>query len=236
MLRKFLFLFVIIYIGCSSNKTHKQATVIPPSPPLDTSSTTPPVIPDDRFDVSKYKIAESELKKEREVMRIVEEQQAAVIPDSSSDSDLTESVPELYNITLADSSQEVKIIDSIDLAIFSLETKLFKNDNRLKKMKTYDTPTKIDYLLFLRKNNYKTTNDLQLIAEILLEVKQLEKSKYSVIMSTQSGNRREVIHKYIKKMNDEMNKLTDFVMRINKNEPVTIEYERVNPDFTINTK
>jgi len=127
----------------------------------------------------------------------------------------------VHEIIIDNNSTTSKKLDSIETLIDSFNTILYRNNSRYNQMKTYSVKDKKAFMQFLVKNNIKDTSEIINCCQLLYGLSELEQQKLFLILETQSGDNRAVLHLHLKRVRNELEELSRFLLSLSPQVPQT---------------
>jgi len=146
--------------------------------------------------------------------------------DTAASSKSDTSVSPAREVIIDENSPQAKVIDSLQVIIDSLDAAMYGKDPYFSKMKNLSFQDKKAYLKYLLKNHLRDTTQVVTFCECFHCQLKTEHEKLLVIMETQEGDTKGVIHLHTKKTQVEMGDIGNLIYTLSSKVPLKIEYGR----------
>jgi len=233
IMRHFLTLLLIcVLAGCSAKITlntydRRENLVADSLRVLDSKRITDSIKTADSLLLTLYdKSEKSLLKQEKERAEQAAALKAYAATDTAGSDKSVTPVSPAREVVIDENSPQSKVIDRLQAVIDSLDKAMYGKDPYFSKIKDLTFQDKKAYLKYLLKNHLRDTTQVVTFCECFHCQLKTEHEKLLVIMETQEGDTKGVIHLHTKKTQVEMGDIGNLIYTLSSKVPLKIEYGR----------
>lgn len=174
--------------------------------------------------LDRYALSDKEFKDNQKQKMEQRIQDSIARTNNDASDDYSEKQDGPLEVVIDEKSPYAPQINILQAKIDSINSLLYDNDSKYRKMKDYSLKDKKAYLQYLIFHHQKDTSEVLKCCQMLYESLQFEQKKLDLILKTQQGNGRSVISLYIRKTRNEAGEISQLILSLSPSVPTHIEH------------